>query len=71
MKTRQRTKPVLEGKYAAQVEVQIVENDTEWSPYLSVEDAGRLDDVRTALRREDVAAAARLGRIFTLESVSG
>jgi len=37
-----------------------------WSPYLSLEDAQKLDDVQEALRRHDLRAAERLARIFTL-----
>ena len=69
MITRKRTKYVHEGRYVAEVNVELLEDDTGWSPYLSVEDACRLDDVRDALRREDVSTAARLGRIFRLEPV--
>jgi hypothetical protein len=42
----------------------------EWSPYLSVEDAYKLDDVREALRRGDVKAAMQQGRVFTLTPVT-
>jgi hypothetical protein len=34
------------------------------SPYLSIEDAQKLDEVREALRRGDLKTAAKLGRIF-------
>lgn len=66
MKTRYRTKLVQEGKYVAEVDVELVEADSGWSPYLSLEDAYKLDDVREALRREDWSAAARLGKVYTL-----
>lgn len=70
MNTRKRTKYVHEGKYVAEVDVELLEDETEWSPYLSVEDACRLDDVRSALRRGDMAAAASLARIFKLEPIA-
>jgi hypothetical protein len=70
MSTRRRTKYVHEGMYVAEVDVDLLEDDTEWSPYLSVEDAYRLDQVRSALRRGDIAAAAGLARIFKLEPVA-
>ena len=44
--------------------------DEDWSPYLSLEDAYKLDDVREALRRGDVEAAAKLARVFKLTPVS-
>jgi hypothetical protein len=70
MKRRKRTKLVHEGKYVAEVDVTLVETDEGWSPYLSLEDAYKLDDVRDALRRGDVAAAGRLARVFRLTPVS-
>ncbi|MBM4123879.1 MAG: hypothetical protein FJ246_02825 [Nitrospira sp.] len=70
MRTRRRTKLVHEGKYVAEVDVELMETDHEWSPYLSVEDAYKLDDVREALRRGDIKAAAQYGRVFALTPVS-
>lgn len=69
MKKRRRTKLIHEGKYIAEVDVELMETDDAWPPYLSVEDAYKLDDVREALRRGDVKAAIQHGRIFTLTPV--
>jgi len=69
MKNVIRTKLIREGEYAAEVQVELCETDDEWSPYLSIEDAYKLDDVREALRRGDVRVAARHARIFTLTPV--
>jgi len=41
-----------------------------WSPYLSIDDARKLDEVRLALRRGDVAAASRYGRVFELTPIA-
>lgn len=70
MNKRHRVRFVHEGKYVAEVDVELLEDDTEWSPYLSVGDAYKLDDVRDALRRGDIAAAAKLARVFSLQSVA-
>lgn len=70
MTSKQKTKYVHEGRYVAEVEVRIIEDETSWSPYLSVEDASRLDRVRAALRVGDLKAAASLGRVYTLEPVA-
>mgnify|MGYP001618355205 FL=1 len=70
MRKRSRTKLVHEGQYVAEVNVALVETDDEWSPYLSVDDAYKLDDVREALRRGDVKAAARHGKVYTLTPVA-
>jgi hypothetical protein len=69
MKVRKRLKYVHEGQYAAEVEVVLVEDDSSWSPYLSIEDAYKLDEVREALRRGDLELAARYGRIYELRPV--
>jgi hypothetical protein len=54
----------------AEVDVELLVTTDEWSPYLSVEDAYKLDDAREAPRRDDVATAARLGRVFTLTPIA-
>jgi hypothetical protein len=68
--TRKTVKLVHEGKYAAEVPVEIIEDDGGWSPYLSVEDATKLDIVRKALQRGHVPAAAKHGRVYELLPVS-
>ena len=70
MRTRKKTKYVHEGRYVAEVDVELLEDDTGWSPYLTVQDACRLDEVRDALRRGDISAASRLARVFKLEPVA-
>ena len=69
MKQRKKSKYVHEGQYVAEVEVSLMEDDTGWSPYLSVEDAYKLDDVRDALRQGDLESAAKYGRIYELRQV--
>jgi hypothetical protein len=70
MRTRRQRKFLHEGDYVAEVDVELVETNDGWSPYLSLDDAYRLDDVRDALRRGDVKAASRFGRVYTLTPVS-
>ncbi len=70
MSKHHRVKYVHEGKYVAEVDVELLEDETEWSPYLSVADAYKLDDVRDALRRGDIAAATKLARVFALQPVA-
>ena len=70
MNKRRHTKLVREGPYAAEVDVDLIEASEGWSPYLSVEDAYKLDHVREALRRGDIQAASRLARVFSLTPVS-
>ena len=61
---------IHEGKYAAEVPVDLIEDDSGWSPYLSVEDARKLNSVRLDLRAGDIAEAAKYGRVFELLPVS-
>ncbi|MFO7900780.1 MAG: hypothetical protein R6V58_17185 [Planctomycetota bacterium] len=69
-RTRQHKKLIHEGDYVAEVEVELVDSDTGWSPYLSLDDARKLDEVREALRRRDLAAASRHARVYALTPVS-
>lgn len=70
MKVRKTTRLVHEGRYAAEVNIELIESDHEWSPYLSFADAKKLDEVRLALRRGDLKAAAAHGRVYELKPVA-
>ncbi|MGB9484959.1 MAG: hypothetical protein WCD04_02435 [Terriglobia bacterium] len=66
MTKRPYTKFIHEGQYAAAVEIERVESDTGWSPYLSAKDAQNLDEVREALRTGDLKKAGQLARVYQL-----
>ena len=70
MRKRHHTKLVREGQYVAEVDVELVDTDDGWSPCLSLDDAYKLDEVRQALRRGDLALASRLARVFTLSPLA-
>ena len=70
MMERKKTKYVHAGRYMAEVEVFLLEDDQAWSPYLSVEDARKLDEVRQALENEDLESASRYGRVYRLEPIN-
>ena len=70
MSKRKQTKLIHEGNYVAEVDVELMEEPEGWSPYLSLEDAYRLDDVREALRRGDVKTAAKYSRVFSLTPIA-
>ncbi len=70
MSVERHTKMVHEGGYVAEVEVDLMYADEGWSPYLSLEDAYRLDDVREALREGDIKSAARLSKVYAVTPVS-
>lgn len=70
MNKRKRVKLVREGRFVAEVDVELFEDETGWPPYLAPADAYKLDDVREALRRGDVKSAANLARVFELRQVA-
>ena len=70
MKKQRRTKLVHEGRYLAEVDIELLVTDEEWSPCLSVQDAYKLDDVRDALKKGDTMTAARYGRVFSLTPIA-
>ena len=67
---RKTTKLIHEGKYAAEVPVELLYSDDSWSPTMSLEDARKLETVRLALQRGNVAEAAKHGRVFELTPVA-
>jgi len=70
MKKRRSTKLIHEGRYVAEVDIDLLDSIEGWAPYLSLEDALKLDDVRAALRRGDIETAANLSRVYTLTPVA-
>ena len=67
---QRRNEIIHEGKYAAEVPVDLIEEEGGWSPYFSFEDAQKLEAVRLALRRGDLAEAAKFARVFELTPVA-
>jgi len=68
--TKQSIKLIHEGKYAAEVPIELHYSEHPWSPTMSAADARKLDAVRLALRRGDIAEAAKYGRVFELTPLS-
>ncbi|MGZ3294867.1 MAG: hypothetical protein ACXU9D_16540 [Xanthobacteraceae bacterium] len=56
--TREKIELVREGKYVAEVPVQLIEEEDGWSPCLSLDDARKLEAVRLALRDSNIAEAS-------------
>jgi hypothetical protein len=67
---KKRKKYIHEGKYVAEVEVELIETEDEWSPYLSVEEAGKLDHVRQLLRTGQIEAAAEEASVYEMTPVA-
>jgi len=51
MSNRRRVKLVREGQYVAEVDVELIEDDTGWSPYLSPMTFGMPCGAETSKRR--------------------
>jgi hypothetical protein len=67
---KRHTKLIHEGEYVAEVDVELIHTAEGWSPYLSLDDAEKLDDVREALRSDDLKEAAKLARVYKLIPVA-
>jgi hypothetical protein len=67
---RKSTKIIHEGKYAAEVDIELQYTDDSWSPTMSLDDAKKLEAVQLALRRGDTAEASKYGRVFELTPVT-
>jgi len=69
MTKRKHTKLIHEGQYVAEVDIELIDTEEGWAPYLSLEDAQKLDDVRLSLRKGELKNAAKLARVFSLSPV--
>lgn len=70
MSTKQATKYVHQDEYVAEVTVELLYTGEGWSPYLTLEDANRLDAVRMALREGDLKLAGTMAKVFKLTPVA-
>lgn len=68
--TRKSIELIHESGYAAEVEIELHYTDESWSPAMSLDDARKLEAVRLALKRGDIAEAAKYGRVFELTPVA-
>ena len=69
-KIKRKKKFIHEGKYIAEVDIEVVVDDTEWAPYLSLEEAYKLDDIREALKRGDIKEASKKAKVYELHPVN-
>jgi hypothetical protein len=69
-RTREFTELIHEGKFAAEVVVDLLYDDDSWSPAMSLDNAQKLETVRLTLQRGDIATAAKHGRVFELLPIS-
>jgi hypothetical protein len=65
------TKRLRHGSLMAEVKVNVVPDDGAWGPYLSLDDAEKLERVDSALKRGDVNAAAKDAKIYEVSALAG
>jgi len=65
-----RTKLVQVSDYLAEVDVTLIEEKGAWGPYVSPDDAYRIDDVREALKKGDLDEASKIGRVYKLTPIA-
>lgn len=70
MTTSHATKLVREGQYAAEVDVEMIQDGGSWGPYLPLAEARKLDEVCAALKRGDLKGAAKYARVYSLTPVA-
>jgi hypothetical protein len=71
MRTKRKSIELIhEGKYAAEVEIELFYTEESWSPTMSLDDARKLEAVQLALKRGDIAEASKYGRVFELTPVA-
>ncbi len=68
--TRKSKEFLHEGKYAAEVAIELIYSEESWSPTMLLDDARKIEAVRLALRRGDIAEAAQYGGVFELTPVA-
>jgi hypothetical protein len=66
-----KTQFIHEGRYAAEVEVKIINDGSPWLPIVAKEDVFKTDRVRLALRRGDIVAAAKEAKVFEMLPQAG
>jgi len=69
MTKRNYTKFIRYGDYIAEAKVELIYSDQSWSPYLSLEDALKLDEIREALRQGNIEIASKMAPIYKLDPV--
>lgn len=70
MNTKTQTKIIRQSEYLAEIQITLTYTDHDWSPYLSLEEAGKLDNLRLALQNKDLKTASQFAKIYHLTPVT-
>lgn len=65
------TKRLRHGNLMAEVKVKLAPDDGAWGPYLSLEDAEKIERVDEALKAGNIAAAAKDAQIYEVMAMAG
>ena len=69
-KSRKSKNILHEANYVAQVEIELIDSSTGWSPSMSLDTAYILDDIRLALRQGDIQTAAKYATVFEIKKIA-
>ncbi len=68
--TKTQRKIIRQGEYIAEIEITLTYTEEDWSPYLSPQEAEKLDNLRLALQNNDLKTASQFARIYHLTPVT-
>lgn len=68
--SRKQKKYIHEGGYVAEVEIELQDSNTGWTPTMSLDDAYKLDDVRESLHQGDVVTASKNSIVYEMKRVA-
>jgi hypothetical protein len=68
--SRKKIKYIHEGFYVAEVEIELIDSDMNWSPTMSLKDAFKLDKVREFLRLGNLAAVAKYANVYEMKKIA-
>lgn len=54
----------------AEIKVELLDQESGWSPYINIKDAGRLDNLRRASASRDLKTAISIAKVYRLEEVT-
>jgi hypothetical protein len=65
------TKRLRVGDLLAEVQVSMIPDDGAWGPYLSLNDAEKIERVENALKIGDLVAASREAKVYEILARAG
>ena len=65
------TKRLRHGNLMAEITVKLAPDDGAWGPYLSLEDAEKIERMDEALKAGDIVAAAKDAKIYEVMAMAG